>query len=132
LPPPYLARDFGLLPTARINRTIGTELAPGQAYLSSQAHKHIAEDHPQDYAACMAALEAGCVQRPTYAGQAPKHGENFELVCRIRHPDRKAVLIAIGLEPDGAGRYRIRSCYLIASNAVDQRRQAQRLIVVPP
>lgn len=64
---------------------------------------------------------------PTFVGQAPGHGRNFEIVKRISRPDGKAVLVAIGLEPDGAGAYRVKSCYFVSKETVETRRGTRRL-----
>ena len=68
MPKRYPALDLGPLPVDLINRTLGTELEPGRVRLSARAHRHIAEDHPDDYQTCMAALP-GAVAAPTYIGQ---------------------------------------------------------------
>jgi hypothetical protein len=91
----------------------------------------MAEDHPADYADCIAALPA-TIASPTFIGQAPGHTRNFEMVRRIARPDGQAVLVAIGLEVDDVGDYRVRSCYLISAATVDARRRAGRLIPPPP
>jgi hypothetical protein len=128
MPIRYTAVDLGPLPTEMINRALGTELEPGHVHLSAVAHRHMAEDHPSDYAVCIAAL-AHAVAAPSFIGQAPGHGGNFEMIRRIARPSGKAVLVAIGLMVDGAGRYRVRSCYLVTAETVDKRRQAGRLVV---
>ena len=130
-PPQYPALELGALPVVAVNKALGTELRPGPVRLSRQAHRHMAEDHPADYASCIAAL-ADAVAAPSFVGQAPGHGGNFELVRRIARPDGKAVLVAIGLAPDGEGAYRVRSCYLITAATVDARRRAGRLKAVLP
>lgn len=124
--PRYSAIALGDLPVATINAALGTELEPGPARLSEAAHRHMAEDHPLDYPDCIAVLPQA-VTAPTFIGQAPRHGRNFEMVKRIVRPDGKAVLVAIGLEPDDAGAYRVKSCYLISGNTVEARRQARTL-----
>jgi hypothetical protein len=130
-PNQYLALDLGPLPVDVINGALGTELEPGRVRLSAQAHRHIAEDHPADYAACIAVLPTA-IASPSFIGQAPGHTRNFEMVRRIARPDGQAVLVAIGLEVDDAGDYRVRSCYLISAATVDARRRAGRLIPPPP
>lgn len=127
----YRAFDLGFLPVETINATLGTELAPGRVRLSRQAHRHMAEDHAADYAACLTALPVA-VAAPSFVGQAPNHGRNFELLRRIARPDGKIVLVAIGLEPDEAGDYRVRSCYLVTAETVNSRRLAGRLKAVAP
>ncbi len=129
--PDYPALDLGLLPVDRINAVLGTELEPGQVRLSRSAHRHMAEDHPADYPDCIATLPQ-VIAEPTFVGQAPRHGPNFEMVKRVVRMDGKAVLVAIGLEPDDAGAYRVRSCYLISSDTADARRRALTLRLPPP
>ena len=46
----FPARDLGPLPVDAINAVLGTELEPGNVRLSEAAHRHMAEDHPDDYA----------------------------------------------------------------------------------
>lgn len=127
----YEALDLGPLPAERINAALGTDLSPGAVRLSSQAHRHVAEDHPDDYATCIAALPAA-IASPTFAGQAPGHGRNFEIVRRIAGRDAGALLVAIGLELDSDGAYRVRSCYIITRETLERRRQAGRLCHIPP
>jgi len=122
----YPAIDLGPLPVEAINAVLGTELEPGHVRLSEQAHRHIAEDHSDDYAVCFPAL-AATIAAPSFIGQAPRRTGNFEMLRRINHPDGKLVLVAVGLAVDDAGDYRVRSCYLVAGEQVDQRRRAGRL-----
>jgi hypothetical protein len=70
LPPKYPAVDLGQLPVGIINAVLGTELEPGRVRLSEQAHRHMAEDHPDDYAVCFPVL-AAAIATPTFIGQAP-------------------------------------------------------------
>ena len=131
MPASYPALNLGPLPVNAINTALGTELLPGQVRLSQQAHKHMAQDHPEDYPDCRAALQLA-IASPSFVGQAPNHTSNFELLRRIARADGKVVLVAIGLAPDDAGNYRVRSCYLVKAEVVDARRQAGRLKSVPP
>jgi hypothetical protein len=119
----YPALDLGDLPVDVINATLGTDLAPGRVRLSAVAHRHIAEDHPDDYPVCRLAL-AQTIAEPTLIGQAPRHGRNFELIRRVQDAQGRAILVAIGLEPDDAGAYRVRSCYLISRSKIEARRLA--------
>ena len=123
----YPALDLGPLPADLINRTLGTELEPGRVRLSARARLHIAEDHPNDYQTCMAALP-GAVAAPTYIGQAPHHARNIELVKRVRGVEGWMVLVAVGLEPDRRGDYRVRSSYLVRESTVEGRRLRGRLL----
>jgi hypothetical protein len=129
--PVYPALDLGPLPVDLINATIGTELEPGRARLSRSAHRHIAKDHAADYTICMAALQADAITAPTFIGQDPSHAGNFVLVKRVGLPDGRAVLVAIGLEPDDGGNYSVRTSYLIPQRTIDARREAKRLKIPP-
>ncbi len=129
MPKYYPAFDLGWFPVDLVNRTLGTELDPGRVRLSRMAHRHMAEDHPDDYATCIAALPAA-IAAPTYIGQAPHHGRNIEFVKRVRGVKGWMVLVAIGLEPDERGDYRVRSAYLVTEATVEHRRQTGRLL--PP
>ena len=130
-PSRYRAILLGPLPVDVINRALGTELEPGNARLSAIAHRHMAMDHPNDYEACVAAL-ADAIASPTFVGQAPNHVRNFEIVKRVARPDRRAVLVAIGIEMDEAGEYRVRTCYLVEPGKVDTRRANGTLRQVLP
>ena len=57
---------------------------------------------------------------PTYAGQGPNHAENFELVFEVLG-ESEVMLVAISLERDVKGRYRVRSTYLIKRSKVRAR-----------
>lgn len=129
--PRYPAVPLGDLPVAAINAALGTELEPGPVRLSGVAHRHIAEDHPDVYQDCIAALPQA-VAAPTFIGQAPGQGRNFEMVKRLVRPDGQSVLVAVGLHPDDDGTYRVKSCYLISADTVDTRRQARTLKPAPP
>lgn len=122
----YQAVEFGPLPVEAINRALGTELEPGDVRLSATAHRHMAEDHPDDYEACMAALPLA-IANPTFVGQAPKHQRNFEIVRRVARPDGWAVLVGIGLERNEFGNYAIKSSYLISAEKLDNRRRSGTL-----
>jgi hypothetical protein len=133
VPPPklYSAIDLGPLPVDLINDALGTELEPGHARLSKAAHKHMAIDHPADYPVCIAEL-AAAIAAPTFVGQSPRHVRNFEMIRRIGRPDGSVVLVAVGLEPDRSGDYRIRTCYLLEAAKLERRRQQGRLKLVVP
>lgn len=127
----YPARMLGALPVRLINAALGTELEPGPVFLSAMAHRHMAVDHPEDYPVCISAL-ADAIASPSFIGQAPRRMGNFEIIKRTTNAEGKAVLVAIGLEPDETGAYRVRSCYLIPKGTVETRRQAGRLKIPLP
>jgi hypothetical protein len=103
----YPAREFGPLPVATINATLGTELGPGTVHLSVKAHHHIAADHPADYPVCWRHLGIA-VASPTFLGLDPKHAHNFTLVKDVGLASG-FMLVAIGMAPNPAGNYGIKS-----------------------
>jgi len=127
----YPAIDLGPLPVSLINHALGTELESGHARLSKAAHQQMAIDHPADYPVCIAEL-AATIASPTFIGQSQRHGRNFEMIRRIGRADGSVVLVAIGLEPDRSGDYRIRTCYLLDAGTLEQRRQRGHLKLVVP
>ena len=115
----YRALDLGPLPVGAINRTLGTELEPGQVWLSTKAHEHAATDHPDDYPACLPRL-ADAIASPAFVGQAPEHAGNFILIKRIPATEPgQSVLVAIGLERDRRGDYRVKSFYRITAERLN-------------
>jgi hypothetical protein len=127
-PRKYKAARICALPVELINRTLQTDLAPGDAWLSTAAHQHFAEDHADDYVTCFPLL-VQVIENPTWLGQAPEHSKNFELVTRIVNASR-IVLVALCLEPNKYGNYNIASVYCIGQMDVEARRHARRLIPV--
>ena len=124
----YCPIELGPLPVDSINETLGTELEEGNVRVSRTAHKHIAQDHPDDYELVMANLPMA-IAAPTYLGQAPHHGSNIELIRRVKSPNNTGyVLVAVGLEPDARGAYAVRSAYVVKAEQVEQRRQKGRLL----
>jgi len=118
---------LGHLAVDVINRTIGTELQPGLARLSSKAHRHVQVDHPEDYALCLRFIET-VVLDPSFIGQAPKHGQNFELLRRIPGNGGDATLVAVKMEPDERGDYRVVSFYRVTARELEIKRGKGRIL----
>jgi hypothetical protein len=120
--PKYKAFRVGPLPADAINRALGTELDVADVWVSKECHRHIAEDHSQDYQAVMANI-IDIIRSPAWVGQDPKHGENFYLVRRVQKDgDSAPILVAIGLEVSRHGTYNVRSAYAISEEDVLSRR----------
>ncbi|TWB00390.1 hypothetical protein [Gluconacetobacter diazotrophicus] len=120
---------LGPLDVETINRTLCTEMEPGDLYLSRQAHWHIAKDHPADYDRAMQALRV-VAEKLGFLGQAPKQTDNFEVVVRFRSIANPSVflLLAIGFQRDERGNYRVKSAYSIPERAFEARRAVGRLL----
>jgi hypothetical protein len=112
---------LGPLPVELINATIGTELEPGGAILTSRAHRHIARDHAEDYAVVMAYIRV-LIAAPTYIGQSPHHGEGFEMVRRVIVPGETEIILAgINLTRNEFGNYNVHSAYRLTEEKVTGR-----------
>lgn len=125
----YRAKRIGPLCVDIINTLLNTELEPAEVWLSNYAHRHLAEDHPDDYELCLGAL-SNAVISPTYVGQDPRHGKNFYLVHRVITDKVNFVLIAIGFERNDYGNYNIRSAYTLKPEEVETRKRLGRLVMV--
>src|SRR6187402_2258827 len=118
--PKYAPIRVGDLPVDKINAALGKELEPGEVWVSSRAHRHIAEDHADIYADIIAAIFE-IVTAPLYVGQDPKHGDNFYVVRRLPQGASQTFgLIAIGLEVGPSGPYNVRTAYGINQDTVDK------------
>lgn len=113
----------GPLPADLINRALQTELEIADVWVSKACHRHIAEDHTDDYPVIMANL-IDVLRSPTYAGQDARHGGAFYLVKRVEPGihNRDFALVVIALEVNLHGAYNVRSAYTIKQSDVDSRR----------
>lgn len=118
---------LGALPVELINATLDVELEPGDAIITSRAHRHIALDHPEDYAAVMTYIHLLIVQ-PTYIGQSPHHGDAFEMVRRVIVPGQdEIILAAINFDRNDRGNYNVKSAYRLKESEVTRRIQLRHL-----
>lgn len=123
LNPGLKAFRVGPLEVGPINRVLGTELVSADVWVSKACHGHIARDHPDAYPLIIANV-VNIVREPTWAGQDPKHGNNFYLVRRIATgPDTtEMALVAIGFALSPHGTYNVRTAYTISAEDVLNRR----------
>jgi hypothetical protein len=68
------------------------------------------------------------VQDPSFVGQAPKHGRNFELLRRIPGTGGDATLVAVKIEPDERGDYRVVSFYRITAQELQAKRSKGHIL----
>jgi hypothetical protein len=123
---PYPSILYGFLPVTILARLLKEPMEEGRARLSALAHQHIAQDHLEDYEFCLHYM-AQAIENPTFAGKAPWHIRNFELVKQVEEHN---LLIALGIEPNAHGNYAIRSAYRITSRQVRERLRDRHLFVV--
>ena len=126
----YPARLVCDLPVDVVNKVLGLELDPGEVWVSRACHKHIAEDHPDAYAACYHQLDI-VISDPSFLGQSPKHNDAIEVIRRLVIGQNQAiVLAAVSMETNQYRNYNVRSVYLIEQDDLDMRRRANRIISV--
>ena len=119
-PPKQPELLLGALPVESINKTIGTELEPGQVVLSRAGQAHAARRHPNEYPILLPFLNE-IIADPMYIGDDRKNS-GIELVGRVNGANSWA-LVAVTLEPDKKGRYHIASFYPVSDGKVQSRRQ---------
>ena len=117
----YESRRLGPLCANRINKIIGTELDVADVWVSKAAHRHIAEDHPEDYEAFWENLPE-LISNPSYVGQRPSKDDSFYLVANIDKDG--GALMAISLKMSPYGTYNLESAYRLKRKAIDNRRNA--------
>ena len=118
---------LGPLPVEAINRTLGLELEPGDVIFSAGAQVHAAKRHSLEYAQCLP--HAGAVAtNPSYVGDDFKNTGKIELVRKV--PGLLGgVLLAIAIEIDDAGFYRVVSMYPVSERKIENRRQNRHLVI---
>lgn len=126
-PPIYPGLTLGPLPVDRINARLGTSLVPGVVTVSKAAHAHIAEDHPLEYAAVMAALP-GLIANPAFIGQDPKHPHAFYLLDALQTSVGSYALVAIGFTLSSGNTYQVKSAYGLKAYQFTSRVRAGRIV----
>lgn len=118
---------LGPLPVDLINATLDIDLEAGDAIITARAHRHIAFDHPEDYAAVMTYI-ALLIAQPTYIGQSPHHGGAFEMVRRVIVPNQNEIILAaINFTQNEYGNYNVKSAYRLKETEVTRRIQLRHL-----
>jgi Barnase-EndoU-ColicinE5/D-RelE like nuclease len=118
---------LGPLPVELINSTLDVELEPGAAIITSRAHRHIASDHPEDYAAVMTYIHL-LIAQPTYIGQSPHHASAFEMVRRVIIPNQNEIILAaVNFTRNERGNYYVHSAYRLKESEVTRRIQYRHL-----
>jgi hypothetical protein len=126
----YPSLDLGQLPAETINAVLGTELDAAPVHMSGIARRHVDEKRHEDYARYLPYV-ALVIAAPNFIGQAPKKRENIELIRRIPNTQGAALLVAVGLEMDEQGRYRVRSFYPLTPDELERKRLKGTIKPVP-
>jgi hypothetical protein len=111
---------LGALPHGRVGRKLNIRLRPGTVHFTIPAQRHSFRRHPKDFHICLPYLSQA-VNNPTYVGQSPGHrNSGFELVLEVPG-GRTNILVALVLNPDARGVYRVTSIYRIDNNTIFRR-----------
>jgi hypothetical protein len=118
---------IGPMPVDAVNKTLGTEIDPGDVILTRGAQRHAYRRHPRDYPRCLPHL-ANVIANPRYIGD--DHRNSGIEIWGYAAPVGSLVLVAIKLVPDAEGRYRISSFYIVSEKKAQSRRQKGFLKIV--
>ena len=111
---------LGPLPVDVINRTIETDLVEGVVILTAAAQVHAQRRHPEDFSLILPHIGA-IVTAPFYIGDDHRNPDKIELIGRI--PGAGVVaLVAVSIERDEDGHYRVASFYQISEEKLQTRR----------
>lgn len=121
----FPAIDVGPLPIELVNTVLRCALKPGLVHFSAANQDHAFDRHGEEFLAC-APHVAAAVLAPEYIGQSP-HLEGFEMVRRVDQIPGGYVLVALTLQADEFGRYRVQSVYPINAGALNSRLRKRRL-----
>jgi hypothetical protein len=124
----FVLLELGPLPVEVIEATLGIEIEPGPVVFTVSNQKHSAVRHPDDFGRCLPHIGA-VVANPTYLRDDFKNGGKIELIARVSALG-SGLLIAVEIEPDEFGRYRIASMYPVSQKKIDNRREAGTLLIV--
>lgn len=116
---------FGPLPVGAIDATIGTELEPGTAVMSSNAQVHASKRHPEDFPLCFPHV-AQVIANPLYVGDDLRNHGKIELVSRVPALGT-GLLVAVDLTADGDGNYFVASFYPVSEEKINNRRDKGHL-----
>lgn len=111
----------GPLPPDRIDVTRGMELEAGEIIFTAPVQLHASQKHGDDCAKCVPYLGLA-ISEPLHIGDDYFNPGKRELVARVT-PLGVAVLIAVIIDPDLDGRYRIAYLCPISLAKVESRYQ---------
>jgi len=112
---------LGPLPVDVINRTLGHDLDDGEVVFTGGAQAHAMKRHAEEFVRCLPHV-GSIVCNPDFMGDDFHNPGKIELIGRVPALDG-GVLVAVIVEPDESGRYRIASCYRVSAKKIENRRQ---------
>lgn len=127
MPNPYPPRQICQFPTELLNARFELELDPGDVWMSMICHRHIALDHPIEYADCFPSIQ-DVIESPNFVGRSPKHNDAIEIIKRLLIDDVwRIVLAPVSITPNKQGNYHLHSFYEISQEDIDYRRRLNRI-----
>lgn len=119
--------ELGPLPTDVIEATLGIEVEPGPVVFTVSNQKHARARHPDDFGRCLPHIGA-VIANPMFLRDDYKNAGKIELISRVPALG-SGLLVAIEIEPDAQGRYRVASMYPVSQKKIDGRREAGTLLI---
>lgn len=113
--------NLGPLPVALINRVLGYELEAGDLVLKFAAQIHAEKRHPEEFSVMFPAL-AEVLASALYVGDDHNNPNKIELIGKIQNRDQ-FILIAVTIEVDNDGSYKVVSFYPVSQNKIQNRRE---------
>lgn len=110
---------FGPMPHDSVNKTLGLEIDDGMVIMSGRSQIHTSNKRPDIYTQCLPHI-ARIVSAPLYIGDDLKNAGKIELVGRVLSIN-KTILVAVDLEKDLQGNYRVVTFYPISDQKVTNR-----------
>ena len=119
--------ELGPLPVDVIEATLGIELEPGPVVFTVSNQKHALREHGEDFGRCLPHVGA-VVANPMYLRDDFRNAGKIEMITRIPSLGG-GLLVAVEIEPDAQGRYRVSSMYPVSQKKIDNRRTAGTLLI---
>lgn len=123
----FVLLELGPLPTDVIEATLGIEVEPGPVVFTVSNQKHAQREHPEDFGRCLPHIGT-VIAQPMFLRDDFKNKGKIEIISRIPALG-SGLLVAIEIEPDEQGRYRVSSMYPISQKKIDNRRNARTLFI---
>src|SRR4051812_36736441 len=117
----FVLLELGPLPVDLIESTLAIEVEAGPVVFTVSNQKHSATRHPDDFGRCLPHIGA-VVAKPIYLRDDFKNGGKIELIARVSALG-SGLLVAVEIQPDDFGRYRIASMYPVSQKKIDNRRE---------
>jgi len=119
--------QFGPFPVEIVEATLSIEAEPGPVVFTVSNQKHALKSHPNDFARCLPYV-GSVIANPMYLRDDVRNAGKIELISRVPALG-SGLLVAVEVQQDEQGRYRVASMYPVSQKKIDNRRQAGTLLI---